>query len=79
MVEEPSDFGLKFLYFSSSGGAGEQALSNVRKEAEILDAYSQAVTHVVSVVPAVIHIRMYLSLSMPYLFLIEVEVWVMHL
>jgi S1-C subfamily serine protease len=58
VIEKPSDFGLKFLDFPASTGAGEAALPDIEEGAEILDAYSQAVTNVVSKVgPAVVHIR----------------------
>jgi S1-C subfamily serine protease len=53
-----SDFELKFLDYSPSVAAGGQASPGIDEEAEILDAYSQAVTGVVTKVgPAVVHIR----------------------
>jgi S1-C subfamily serine protease len=58
VVGGSSDFELKFLDFSPSAGTEEQALPDIGEGADILDAYSQAVTNVVAKVgPAVVHIR----------------------
>ena len=58
MGERMSDFTLKFLDFPFSVETGEQVSSETEEEAEILDAYSLAVTNVVAKVgPAVVHIH----------------------
>jgi S1-C subfamily serine protease len=59
MSVEPSDFGLKFLDFSPSNDVVEGVPADVTEEAQLLDAYSKAVTNVVARVgPAVVHISM---------------------
>ena len=58
MSEESSNFGFTFLDFPSSA-AKEQAAPTIEAEAELLDAYSQAVTSVVTRVgPAVVNVRL---------------------
>ncbi len=59
MSVEPSDFELKFLDFSPSSEVAEGVPADVTEEAQLLDAYSKAVTNVVANVgPAVVHISM---------------------
>jgi S1-C subfamily serine protease len=59
MAEGLSNFDFTFLDFPSSAAAGEQAAPTVEAEAELLDAYSRAVTNVVHRVgPAVVNVRM---------------------
>jgi S1-C subfamily serine protease len=56
LFKEQPDFA--FLDFPSSVSAEEPTTSDMEKEAEILDAYSQAVTNVIALVgPAVVRIR----------------------
>jgi len=56
LPKEHPDF--EFLDFPSSVSAGEPTAPDMEKEAEILDAYSQAVTSVIDLVgPAVVRIR----------------------
>jgi S1-C subfamily serine protease len=58
MVREPSDFVLRFLDSATSAEAEDKSLPEVEIGAELLDAYSQAVTNVVTKVgPAVVNIR----------------------
>jgi S1-C subfamily serine protease len=58
MVGELSEFDLTFLDFPASADVGGQTFADFAEEAELLDAYSQAVTSVVHKVgPAVVHIR----------------------
>jgi S1-C subfamily serine protease len=58
MVDQLSDFELKFLNFSPTAGAEDQPLTGIDGDTELLDAYSRAVTNVVSNVgPAVVHIH----------------------
>ena len=58
MLDGLSDFELKFLDYSPSVAAGGQVSPDVEEEAELLDAYSQAVTGVVTRVgPAVVRIH----------------------
>jgi len=58
MPRDSSDFFLKFLDSATSAEAEAKPLPEVEAGADVLDAYSQAVTNVVSAVgPAVVHIR----------------------
>jgi S1-C subfamily serine protease len=58
MPRDSSDFFLKFLDSTTSTEAESKPLPEVEAGADVLDAYSQAVTNVVSAVgPAVVHIR----------------------
>ena len=58
MPRDSSDFFLKFLDSATSAEAETKPLPEVEAGADVLDAYSQAVTNVVSAVgPAVVHIR----------------------
>jgi hypothetical protein len=50
LFDEQPDSGFEFLDFPSSVSAGEPAPPDMGKEAGILDAYSQAVTNVISIV-----------------------------
>lgn len=64
LFNEQPDSGFEFLDFPSSVSAGEPAPSDLGKEAGILDAYSQAVTNVISIVgPAVVRIQVKKSVS----------------
>jgi len=58
MQSETSNFGLKFLDFSSSDNNHEQTAALMDTDASLLDAYSTAVVNVVSDVgPAVVHVH----------------------
>ncbi len=58
MVEEIQHPALKYLASQVSVEAGEKASAGIEEGAEVLDAYSEAVTRVVSAVgPAVVHIH----------------------
>jgi S1-C subfamily serine protease len=58
MSRDSSDYFLKFLDTAAPTEAGAKPLSEVDTGADLLDAYSQAVTNVVSAVgPAVVNIR----------------------
>lgn len=48
MAQEPSDFILKFLDYSPAADTGAPAPPGTDAEAELLDAYFQAVTAVVA-------------------------------
>jgi S1-C subfamily serine protease len=58
LTNKTSDYELKFLNYSPSVDAGREARDDGDGDVELLDAYSQAVTGVVSQVgPTVVHVR----------------------
>jgi S1-C subfamily serine protease len=58
LPENQPEFDLTFLDFPTSSSGGQTHAPDIEEEAELLDAYSQAVTSVVARVgPAVVHIR----------------------
>ncbi len=55
---QPSDYELRFLDYAPAEAAGPPKVPDIRDEAELLDAYSEAVANVVARVgPAVVHIH----------------------